>query len=312
MKNTSRRVLVLEWLCSGGLLLDGLEPQDLGSLIKQGTTMLTSVCEDLVACGVEVMVPIDFRLNLDIPGQQAMVSDPSQLRRQWVEMVERADDVLVIAPETDGQLKRCLEWFSDCSARSLNPNLTFSQLCSDKNLLQSYFADLGIPVPAGCSVEEWRVTTIYPDGIVVKPADGCGGEDVQFFESVDGPVLSTINPGSRLEEYVPGLPVSVAVLAGCDEVRILPALRQEFDGNPVGHFVRCNDDLSWKAAERAKELAEKVVAVLPRTTGFFGIDMVIGDRDVVIEVNPRITMSYPLLREKLDENLAAKMLENAS
>jgi predicted ATP-grasp superfamily ATP-dependent carboligase len=53
----------------------------------------------------------------------------------------------------------------------------------------------------------------------------------------------------------------------------------------------------------------------PPIAAYFGVDLVLADdpaSDVVIEINPRLTTSYVGLRQLVDGNLAAAMLDLAS
>lgn len=305
------QILIFEWLCGGGLLLEGIQPHQVDSLVRQGQDMLSAVCADFVAAGADLIVPVDPRLGLDLPGKHCEVAEPRALRELLIRLAGDAEAVLVIAPESEGHLGNCLGWLQQFSAKLLNPNLQFTGLCSDKNQLQEYLADHNVDVPAGYRAGSNKNLT-SPAGYVIKPYDGCGGECVRFVEALNPEIESTINTDDRIEEFVPGLAVSVAAISGPQGVRIFPPLRQKFDAHPVGHFVNCVDDLSPGISARATQLAKKVIEVLPQTSGYFGIDMVIGDRDVVIEINPRITMSYPVLREKLDINLAELMVAFAT
>ena len=71
--------------------------------------------------------------------------------------------------------------------------------------------------------------------------------------------------------------------------------------------------LARNLAQRACRLARATLTALPRTRGFVGVDMILGEpadgsRDVVLEVNPRLTTSYVGLRRGTSSNLAAAML----
>jgi len=62
-------------------------------------------------------------------------------------------------------------------------------------------------------------------------------------------------------------------------------------------------------AERSVALAERALAALPETSGYVGVDLVLGrdpngGEDFVIEVNPRLTTSYVGLRAATETNLA--------
>lgn len=307
-----RTVLVFEWCCGGGLLIDGHRPPATDSLLAQGRQMLTAVCTDLQHAGANILVPVDPRWSLETDAQQMTVTQTDTVEEQLMQMANRVDNVLIIAPESGGRLEQCLDWLRDIRANVLNPTSRFTSLCSDKHRLQNYLAQRNIDVPLGGSVDNlWslRHSLDQSHGWVIKPRDGCGSEGLEFVRYIDADLPGACQPQTRIEEFVPGTAVSVSAICGRDRVELLPALRQQFDGWPVGRFTGCVDDLPAETAARAQRLAHKVIAVLPKTKGYFGIDMVIGERDVVIEVNPRITMSYPVLREKVDFNMAARMLD---
>jgi predicted ATP-grasp superfamily ATP-dependent carboligase len=56
------------------------------------------------------------------------------------------------------------------------------------------------------------------------------------------------------------------------------------------------------------------VSSLPDPLGFFGVDLLLGEAaedDLVVEINPRLTMSYLGLRQLTHENLAQHALDIA-
>ena len=67
---------------------------------------------------------------------------------------------------------------------------------------------------------------------------------------------------------------------------------------------------------RAHRLVLEAIECLPPLRGYIGFDLVLGDgdgsgRDVVIEVNPRLTTSYVGLREVSRPNLAGAIIDIA-
>lgn len=306
-----RSILVFEWLCGGGLLQQGLHPEELSGLVAQGRAMLQAVCADFVATGADVHVPVDQRIPLEIGTKNYKMNGETPFQECLIELAKDADWVLLIAPESDGHLENCIHWLADCSTKLLNPDIEFTRLCSNKNRLQSLLSDHDIKVPAGCRADQWNdfgEKLPSSNGFVIKPNDGCGGEGIEFTKSLCAGTIPTKNSDTRIEEFVPGHAVSVSAIANLNAIELFPALQQTFDNQPIGNFHKCTDNLDPGIATRAKKLAEQTIAALPTTTGYFGIDMVIGARDVVIEVNPRITMSYPVLRDKLNVNMAELML----
>jgi predicted ATP-grasp superfamily ATP-dependent carboligase len=117
----------------------------------------------------------------------------------------------------------------------------------------------------------------------------------------------------RLEQYVPGLAASVAVLCGpAGKVPLVPCKQRISDD---GRFRYLGGELPIAPglAERAADLAKRAVAALPQTVGYAGVDVVLGRdphgaEDYVIEVNPRLTTSYVGLRAAAESNLAKAML----
>ena len=70
-------------------------------------------------------------------------------------------------------------------------------------------------------------------------------------------------------------------------------------------------------ATRACTLAEQALRTVPGLRGFVGVDLVLqnsvddqaGSQDVVIELNPRMTMSYIGLRALCRQNLASLLFD---
>ena len=67
-----------------------------------------------------------------------------------------------------------------------------------------------------------------------------------------------------------------------------------------------------ETSERALALAKQTIHALPKTRGYVGIDMLIGERACVVDVNPRLTASYGCLRHIENFNIAAKMMKIAA
>jgi predicted ATP-grasp superfamily ATP-dependent carboligase len=313
-----QQVLLFEWLCGGGLLYDAVDPAQELDLIRQGRQMVSAVSQDFQVAGLHVCLPRDSRIStLPPPSRRetvVSVTSGPRLPQLLSQLAKAADWILVIAPETGGRLSRCLDWLRPFRDRMrLNPDPAFVALAADKNALQRLLGSRDVPVPAGGRVSDFRLRPAARKAakMVLKPSDGCGGESLRLIDwpADSGLLKSGRYDDWRLEEFVPGVPASVSVLMGHGRERMLPPLRQVFEQRPVGRFANCVDDLADDVSARATSLARQAVAALPRTTGYFGIDMIIGDCDVVLEINPRITMSWCCLREVLPFNLAAGLLE---
>ena len=155
---------------------------------------------------------------------------------------------------------------------------------------------------------------------VLKPNNGAGSETTFFIESLEKLMQITAQQDvisaqpMRLEKWVPGVPASASLICGPGGYEILPATRQVFQSWPIGNYLENRADLCDEHRRRARQLAIQVYQALPKTVGYLGIDMILADApedDRVIEINPRLTSSYPLLRSVSPRNLAQTMLQMA-
>jgi predicted ATP-grasp superfamily ATP-dependent carboligase len=161
--------------------------------------------------------------------------------------------------------------------------------------------------------------------LVVKPLDGAGSQatyllnDQQTLDAllVNLPIHHGRERSWRIETFQEGDPVSVLALCGPAVISLLPTCYQRIKfGTTIkyhGGAYPLPAGLSW----RAECIARYVLASLPEPSGFIGIDMVLGDdlegrEDSVIEVNPRLTTSYVVLRAASRTNLAQALLDVAA
>lgn len=304
--------LVFEWLCGGGLWLENTPPNSVPQLFEQGREMLLSLLKDFSSIGLKTISTWDSRVNSpDIANVDFVsIGEDRNLESTLRDLAEQVDWLLVVAPETHSRLINCLTWLGGYRDKWLNPDWGFTKLTSSKNLLSGFFQRNGIAHPNGAPLIDWLDGQPFendPFPVVLKPDDGCGGEGVVLVES--GKELGQYKnlQNHRVEHFLPGTPVSVSIISG-ETNALLPPLRQQFHAQPFGKFKQCVNDLDQATIDRAIALAGQAVEVLPNTNGYFGLDLIIGPQDAVIEVNPRITMSYPVLRQMLNSNLAEQMI----
>lgn len=324
-------------------LIDSLSPQTTPREFVRGMSDLVDTQRGLKAriCQKEsVELAGDLREGVgrhDLSGIEFVSIDsplgsPSELARQLCSIAARVDRVMLIAPETGGRLARTLRWIQDMDPAPplISPDLSFVTRTSDKKSLVHWLRNRGfLNLPAQWTslefdhlvehgANESAVGTRWP--VVLKPIDGAGSESTwlvadrsrwrELYSSLD-------DPGNFfVEEYVIGESISVSVVGRYKESgeyspSICPPTKQIFDRQPsskqprFGHYVSAGIPIDHETARRATALAEKLVAILPATIGYFGIDMIIAKQrgsaaeqhDRVIEVNPRLTMSYLTLRD---------------
>ena len=140
---------------------------------------------------------------------------------------------------------------------------------------------------------------------VVKPIDGAGCEATRL--------SGEPGPGLLRQRWVDGEHVSVSFLIHADTILALPAGQQKIEIAP-DRSVRYRGGvipLPPDQTRRATALATRAVACVPGLRGYVGVDLVLGrdGRDVALEINPRLTMSYLGLSRLCRGNLAQAMLD---
>lgn len=266
--------------------------------------MFSTMAEDLIAAGHHVVAPLDARVcQPEHAAPQAGESrhfDPVPLRADlWQtlrDLAAEVDQIFIIAPESDGILADCYRNLEAQSAKWFGGPLAWVELASDKNRMQEYLGGHGIAVPPSGKKSglKW----------VAKPNQGAGSKGVQVFSDASRKAEFQDRNRWRVEQYIPGKSVSVSIINVGGEHHFLPPTGQIFSGdgaNPnnclngfIGTYLGAQHPLERHQAQRALNLVQQTVDVLPDFKGYIGIDLILADHgsDVVIEINPRMTMSY--------------------
>ena len=250
--------------------------------------------------------------------------------RGFEECVAAAEAVLLIAPESDGVLAALTRRVERIQTPLLSPSSEFCAWAGDKSAAAERPASWGVPVPRGRRLTaEDRSSGDLAWPVVLKPNDGCGSQGVLRIATraaLDGvvrrlrlgPASAPTSLGSyRLEEFVPGEAVSVALLNGPGGIFALPACRQKLSDDGSFAYLGGSAPLPAPHAGRAQALALKAAAAMPIWRGYIGLDLVLGpvddgSADYLIEGNPRLTTSYVGLRRLAQSNLAQAMIDVAA
>lgn len=312
-KVNKNRVLIIEWICAGGHFNDDHDNGLAAELFEQGKQMLISACEDFAESGYRVETVLGPAIEIPELHRSAItqhtLGSNSSLLDRLFDVGKDCHWILVIAPESNSALENCLNRLQPLQARLLNPSLALTRLATDKLKLTRYLQRKEVPTPAGRLLSDWHSQGAKPLDfpLVLKPVDGCGGEAVRLVQASAELEPYKDQPNWLIEEYIPGEAVSLSVILD-DAPTFCQPLRQTFHEVPFGPFACCEDDLSLVIQARARKLAQRTVEALPKSSGFIGIDMVIGARDAVIEVNPRLTMSFGLLRKQHQRPTLANLM----
>ncbi len=325
------RIFVSEFISSGALF--GTPLPD--SLLREGRAMLSALIGDLLAVpGCEVSTTLDHRLldTLDHRTGNALhiqaIEDPDAERTVFDRFATAAEATLVIAPETDGVLARRVQRVIDLGALSLNCLPATIDICGDKLLLTDHLTGRGIatiptrPAPEIGS-EPWE---LFGSACVVKPRDGAGSwltfaipfrDSNAWRHAVNEFAIAGASTRAILQPWIAGRALSVGCL--CDDsgqIEVFPIADQHLTGH---HFQyqggRIPADLPPPTVAAIGQLVRSTCGTITGLRGYIGIDLLLPDSDphspLIVEINPRLTMSYVGYRQLCHDNIAERLLPGA-
>lgn len=274
-------------------------------LCAEGTAMRDALAVDLAALpSVEVSV---------LKAVSGRASNVREVLSQVEQTSRSVDSVWVIAPETDGLLSHYVELARRNCSLVFNASQNVIAWASHKHETANLLESLGIPHPR-------RIPHFSTSDVpyIAKPVDGAGGSGVSLVQSAaEGQrVMSDAASPMRLESFHRGTDASVGILCHPTDPGMLPPTRQRFRGS--GTFEYAGGELLESAdlVHRAHRLVAPLLPQLTGCLGWIGVDLILGSQadgseDVVVEVNPRLTSSYLVLRQTQGHNLAASMVAAA-
>jgi len=284
------RVFVYEHITSLGLGREPGSPEH--SLFTEGRAMLSAVTADFAAVsGVRVITFPD-----GVPSDQQSTT--------FSRLAKSADWSLLIAPETGRVLEQFVTQTLVSCGKLLGPPTQPTFIASDKWLLGALWEHYRIPTPKTFNATE---PTRFP--VVCKPRDGCGSEKTYLIRNADEWAALPHDANRLVQEYVPGHPVSVAFLVGPNQTVPLMPTFQHLTSDGRFRYLGGSLPIPPELAERAIRLGSQAIGCVPELFGYVGVDLVLGERDVAIELNPRLTTSYVGLRALAETNLAGAMLD---
>lgn len=181
---------------------------------------------------------------------------------------------------------------------SIGTDSMSAAVCANKRLTARLLKEHGIDVPK----------EVTGGKRVIKPIKGSGSIGVRISDESPG-------EGEFAQEYIAGEHLSVSVIAS----RVVGEACLWFSGAPPLvlainrqiinvsngkiHYLGGETPVDHPRAEEITDIAQKVVKILG-CQGYIGVDMVVGDRIVVVDVNPRITTSIIGIAEVMEEEIA--------
>ena len=277
----------------------------------EGRAMLEALLMDAVALDDTAVSVL-----LCEPGLRTFDTTPDTVRlhrcadqADWAdELVGAARDcdfVLPVAPECDGLLLRAAQTLHPLSCTTLLPSISTVEICSDKWKTWEVFGCSEIPMvecsPVGSESAE---TDVGDPQWVYKPRLGAGCDGI-----CRGRLPLTAEPQDYIRQAtISGHSLSVAVLGGPGEEKILPVAQQRIvwnDDKPRYSGGSIPAEISQETAARVLTIVRNVIERIGHFQGYIGMDFLVSRNDGTVylnEINPRVCTSYLGYRQLFSVN----------
>lgn len=279
------------------------------SWLAEGHAMRRSAISAFRDAGCKILTLQDHRLPPEDDTEFLEIRHQADLRPALLDLIDKTDFGILIAPETGGCLAEIVRvaedqkpgWHLGCRWEAI-------ELCGDKLQLAKFFHNHQAPHPRTWLIENaengWKQSE---RPLVIKPRDGAGSLDTYKIKSSRDFNLRTISnqSGMIVQEFFEGISMSLSVLCdGLGEVqpiavfdhnrRVVPFSENllEFQyNNPTLQPPELIDNL-----ENCRNALQSVRGL----RGWVGVDFIWSQEkgvDMVIEINPRMTMSFAWLNK---------------
>ena len=322
-------LLIVEYVSGGGYANQKLS----SSTLSEGYGMVRSLISDCKAADHNVTTLMDSRLRAFNPPNEAdkivSVSSPYELDKKLKELSGVADAIYVIAPESGQVLEKFVETVEASGGTSLNCEVDAIKRVSNKMTVYEAVERIGLKAPETVlldihekteNIERLIKELGYP--LVFKPLDGvsCGGLSiVKDGGDIAGAVKKVAQESASrqfiAQKRVRGKAASACVISTEDKALSVSLNRQlvtlaspDKESGYYGGVVPFEHPLERKALRAA----ERVVEAFSGLKGYVGVDMILTEEEpVMMEVNPRLTVSYIGLNKAANFN-PAEAIVNAT
>lgn len=298
-------IFVCEFITAGGFNHVDLP----ASLAQEGALMRDALLSDLSQLPYEISTVVDGRLTMPMHAHScAIVQIDDDAWQVWERVIQRVDAVWLIAPETDGHLKKLTELAARYKKTIIGCDLESIKVTSSKLATYNILNKAGIAAIPTYTSSNW----LKGEGSewLAKPDDGAGCNETVYFDSANE-LSSWISANNKavshvIQRYQVGAPASISCVMHCGKAYILSCNKQliEINNHQLSYHGSVVNGMRdyWSVFEI---VANKIAQVMPGLTGYVGIDLIVqGDELIVVEINPRLTTSYVGIKKAIGKNPA--------
>ena len=254
----------------------------------EGKAMLCTLVRSFVSCGHEVLYP-----SAGIQLEVGMAVRTNGFEETFRKLSNECDAALVIAPD---EILADLTEIIENNSVNLGCPPDSVRLCADKLKCTHTLSREKIPVPATIGSGE------YNGDFVIKPRFGCASEGIHRSRS------GKLKEGYIATEFIKGEHLSVSLITGKTQLP-LTVNRQliemgggfSYKGGVVPYYCERNEEIIEVAKKTARALGCR---------GYAGIDIVLGDKPYVVDVNPRPTSSIIGISRVMEAQIADLILRS--
>ncbi len=198
-------------------------------------------------------------------------------KSEFENALEMCDSALIVAPESDNILFELTKKIEDYGVENLGCSSKAVEICSDKYTTMEFIRGK----KPKTHIHKGATPLDFP--VVAKPRFGEGGWDVRIITSEEE--LDGVPEGYIIQEYVPGKPCSASLIVD-EDIKVVSLQEQILKGF---EFAGCKIPLNVENQREIEDVIIESIAGIPGLKGFVGVDFILVDSPVIIEVNPRVT-----------------------
>ena len=308
------KIFVCEFITAGGFNHANLP----NTLLSEAALMRDALLFDLSLLPYHVTITLDARLNApETCDDYGLVGPKDDVWMMWEAQIKLADAVWIIAPETNGILKKLTDLVAHHNVITLGCGPLAINAFSSKLTTFLVCEQAGIATIPTYTLKNWPelVSSCPSSKYLAKPDDGAGCDDTVFFETsndLNQWMLQNNKQHSHIiQPFLNGISASIscvvldgtAIVLSCNEQRV-SCIRMQNNYNKL-QFEGLTLNTMQGYWAQFEILAQQVAKLIPDLKGYIGIDVIVHNNKITLmEVNPRLTTAYVGLREATGLNPA--------